>query len=473
MTRPAAEAGPILYFRGAEGARVTLAVLTIRHDDVMPGAVTTPLGTAEPTRICARAGAVAWRHDIVVPAGADAWYDFEGTRYPVHAVIEGDMRIAYASCNGQEEGDLERPEDERNAMWRRLGEDHAAAPFSLLLQGGDQVYADEVTKADPITEDWPDMTPRLLDAHRRQALRETLAEAFFRRYAQQFAQADIAHVSARIPSLAMWDDHDICDGWGSLPERLLDCDAGRTLFDAAREAFLVFQFACAADEVPPICPDATGRSLGWRVTLPGLTLIGPDLRSERRPDRVMGPAGWTMLTDALSEAREGRVMLMSSVPALGPRLSLIESLMLLTRRMEKYEDDLRDQWQSRAHRAEWQEFLRALLEVHGRAPVTVLSGEIHLATRATMDTDHGPLHQLVSSGVTHPAPPKAWALTLGALANLGEAPLAKHPIRIRSLPGWWAKYTAKRNYLTLTRSGGGWSAAWEVEGAGPTPALHL
>src|SRR3546814_14954218 len=80
--------------------------------------------------------------------------------------------------------------------------------------------------------------------------------------------------------------------------------------------------------------------------------------------------------DALAGARSGRVLLLSSVPALGPRLSWVEAVMSVTPRMEKYEDDLRDQWQSHAHREEWRRFLRLLIETHTRdtTPVTVLSG---------------------------------------------------------------------------------------------------
>lgn len=74
---------------------------------------------------------------------------------------------------------------------------------------------------------------------------------------------------------------------------------------------------------------------------------------------------------------QGHTFLMSSVPLLGPRLSLLEALMVAVPKMQKYEDDLRDQWQSRAHRAEWCDMLRlvrdiALADGHD---VTVLSGK--------------------------------------------------------------------------------------------------
>ena len=167
---------------------------------------------------------------------------------------------------------------------------------------------------------------------------------------------------------------------------------------------------------------------------------------------------------------------MSSVPLLGPRLSLLEAAMVAVPRMQKYEDDLRDQWQSRAHRDEWRRMLRLVRDM-ARADhqdVVAISGEIHLATRATMDLGDGlHLHQLVASGITHRAPPKAWANVLGSLSRLGESPLPDHPIRIACLPGQRTRYVAERNYLTLERQDDSWRAWWELEASGTTPALAI
>ncbi|WP_224406853.1 hypothetical protein [Afifella sp. IM 167] len=79
--------------------------------------------------------------------------------------------------------------------------------------------------------------------------------------------------------------------------------------------------------------------------------------------------------------------------------------------------------------------MRLLSATHERPGValTVVSGEIHLATRGTLVAKKRALHQLVVSGITHP-PPKAWALSLSALARLGEAPLKDHPIRLHPPP---------------------------------------
>src|SRR3546814_6299998 len=88
----------------------------------------------------------------------------------------------------------------------------------------------------------------------------------------------MAWMVARVPTLAMWDDHDICDGWGSLPHERMDSPLGRSLFEVAREFFLLFQQGVAADDYPPAFADRSGGSLGWHLRLPGLDIIAPDLR---------------------------------------------------------------------------------------------------------------------------------------------------------------------------------------------------
>ncbi len=435
-----------------------------------------PDGAVEPYTVLQSHGWCVYRHGFALPMETGTGYWLDDTWYPVATDLTRDLRIGYVSCNGQEHGDRERGADERNALWHRLAQQHQERPFQLLLHGGDQIYADEMLDTHPALRAWrdgaaaPDLGSADVDG-----VRERLTAYLLQRYIELYAQSAPAWILARVPSLCMWDDHDICDGWGSLPPASLDAPIGRTIFEVARTLFRVFQLGVGPDEQSPLCGDATGASLTWAVDLPGLSIVAPDLRSERRPDRVMGPAGDRAFAQALGQSRGARLLVLSSVPALGPRLSWVEGLMRLTPQMEQYEDDLRDQWQSRAHRSEWRTFLERLLAHHerGDASVTLLSGEIHLATRATMDAHSGPLHQLVSSGITHPPPPSAYASALSALAHMGESPLPEHAIRMHPLPSQRRIYTPQRNFLVLERRGDAWSAWWDLEEDGPTPALAL
>lgn len=470
--------GPLLYLQGAENGQLHLAVLIIT---LAAGALPT-LRTAEGPIAGREVGKCGkqrvLRYPFSLRMNCKGWYEVDGVRFEVNTALNEDLRIAFVSCNGQEHGDRRRTEHERNVMWRRLARQHVQEPFHLLLHGGDQIYADELLASHPLVREWADTTspPTTgVEASVMQDVVEELREAFFRRYMEVLGQPEISWLMARIPSLAIWDDHDICDGWGSIQIVKLDSPIARSLFAVARQHFLLFQLGAAPGSLPAICLDSTGTALSWHVQLPQLHLIAPDLRSERRPDRVMGEAGWRALENALGAVDSGRVLLLSSVPALGPRLSWIERLMHLTPGMEKYEDDLRDQWQSRTHRAEWRRFLERLTEVHGKDQValTVLSGEIHLATRGTFEVLPAPMHQLIASGISHPAPPEAYAKLLGLLARFGDSPIPGHPIRLHPLPGHRGTYVAERNYLILERRRGEWHVWWELEKGGPTPALRI
>lgn len=466
--------GPILFARGADDRRYRLAALLVLPEDREPPALEPEGGEpAVPIELDRRFGRAVWRYDFALPVGVDAGYRLGGREYRVATDLTKTARIAYVSCNGQENGDIRRPLDERNAMWRRLAAEHRRAPFSLLLQGGDQLYADEVVNQHPGLRAWD----RCRTSHKQRhdftpEMREVAERFYLGRYLTLYSQPGIAELCATAPSLMMWDDHDILDGWGSHPRATLESPVGVGLFTVARQAFTLFQLALTATEA-----EAAGPSLGYAASFPGFTIVAPDLRSERRPDRVMGEAGWANFERALAAGEAGdRLILMSSVPALGPRLSWVERLMVVFPGIRKYKDDLRDQWQSRAHRAEWKRFLQTLERqaVERGRRITVVSGEIHLATRGEMPfRDGGMLHQLVASGIAHPAPPAGYAIGLGLLATLGEDPLPGQPIVLRPLPGRGWTYAAERNYLVLDRSDGRWTASWELETGGRTGALAL
>ncbi|MEM8554619.1 MAG: alkaline phosphatase D family protein [Pseudomonadota bacterium] len=471
-----AHSGPILLIDDITDEHVHLCALFLAPKGEVPADLVVKGQSHTPERLSESRGLGLYRVRFTVPADQPARYTWDGKTYDLAMDFTGDLHIGYVSCNGQEHGDMDRPERERNAMWARLGQRHADHPMSLLLHGGDQLYADEVTDTHRLTFDWPESVPTDVSEEDLNHLFETLFDEFFARYAKLYMGEAFGWLAARVPSLSQWDDHDICDGWGSQPEDSTNSAVGQTLFAAAKKAALLFQHGCTEDDTPPRFADRTAGHLGWSVKSHGLTIMAPDLRAERTRHRVMGPKGWSATTAMAAEARGSRVLLMSSVPLLGPRLSILEALMNLSPGLQKYEDDLRDQWQSRAHRAEWQRMLRLVdgLANHPDTEVTAISGEIHLATRATM-TKAGELsfHQLVASGITHPPPPKAWASALGSLAYFGEAPLPGHKIRIRPLPGQRHRYVAERNALILHREDDRWTAVWDLEHSGPTPPLAI
>ena len=471
--------GPVLLARGGDGARNRLMALVVRPENEVAPRLVPDDGNAVEGRALHRCfGFVFETFDFDLPAGRLGGYRFGDSHFRVAAPDKADLRVAYVSCNGQEEGDADRDPAERDVLWRRLRDEHRERPFGLLLQGGDQLYADDVLNCHPAVRRWWDADHRDCGGFEAtDAIETAIRRFYFDRYRLILSLPAIRDLVAEVPSVMMWDDHDIVNGWGSYPATRLDSPIGRCLFAAAREFFLLFQLGARDGAMPDVMFERSGETLGCAVRYPGLSLVAPDLRSERRMDRVMAEAGWRGFETAVKATPAGdRLLVLSSVPALGPRIDLVERLADLVHLSNGWRDDLRDQWQSLAHGSEWRRFLTVCAEPQraGRNEVGFLSGEIHLATRAELRlSEGGTIHQLIASGIAHPPPHRMSPLLLGLLARLDASPIEGGRIAMRPLPGMHRTYLAERNYLVLVRQADVWSAAWELEQSGRTSTIRF
>ncbi len=232
---------------------------------------------------------------------------------------------------------------------------HAERPFHLLLQGGDQLYADPIWQDVPALAAWK----RLYWWQRRKpALRPATAEAvaddYFERYWWHWGQPQLGPVLAAVPSLMMWDDHDIFDGWGSWARQMAAMPGLSGLVGGARDHFALFQLGAVPDDLPDGFGDFRGGHFGWAYRIGDIGIVAPDLRSERNRERVMGEAGWRHLTAALEGMRDCRhVLLVSSMPLVTRDLRPLERLFNVLPGHQTWQDDLVDQWSSHAHGAEW------------------------------------------------------------------------------------------------------------------------
>ena len=141
--RPDFVFGPALFFRGATDARWDLRVLVVDRSPppelAIDGTPTAwqPLWTLD--------GLTAFAADLRLPRGQRSAYAIGPHRWSVAVPArDGDLRIACVSCNGEESEQPHDWRDERDAAWRHLADAHRAAPFHLLFQLGDQLYADPV-----------------------------------------------------------------------------------------------------------------------------------------------------------------------------------------------------------------------------------------------------------------------------------------------------------------------------------------
>ena len=454
--RSVARARPVLHFRGERDNERHYSI-AVREE----AAVVVEGRAIEPRFIGELAGARFHRADFAVPADAgEVTYSVGDHRATFHA-RSGPVRIAYTSCNGGEDEDAARLfHTGRNAMWRDLLDTHARDPFALLVMGGDQIYADAVWH-EPAFRAWRRLGDERHDALFTDVMREE-AEAFFlRRYSEVWAEPEVAEALATIPVVAMWDDHDISDGWGSYPDRERLSPVAQGLFGVARRAFALFQLGVDPDAPGEPFARADGAHYGWTGLCGPVRLVVPDLRSERRLDRVMDE-GHALVEQGL--AAPGHRVVVSSVPLVNADLSRAERWL---RRLgwHKYTDDLRDQWMSYAHRGEWTRLMNRLLDASAAGPVSVLSGEIHLAAHGAARRGTAAVAQYTASGIAHPPPPRAFATLLGRLTR---RPWRRDDIELtmHELGETGRRYLAVRNWLEIEADADGLAATVHAEGMG-------
>lgn len=454
--------GPVLLFRGARNDEWRLSALVALPREAAPPLLTVGGVQRQPVELQARRGHRLWRVDFGLPLSeheSSLEYSVSDRRFRIALPPrQGALRLAYTACNGSADEPGWSGPSARNAGWDQLAGQHARRPFHLLLQGGDQLYADDVWRAVPALAAWHRLPRRQrLAADLPGDAIEAVRDHYFLSYLRQWSQPELAPVLAAIPSLMMWDDHDIFDGWGSLRAELQDCAVYRAVWTCAREAFAQFQLG----ELP-----GRREHFGWNRRLGAVGIIAPDLRSERRRDRIMGEAGWRDLTAVLAQWTDCRhLILLSSVPVVHVDLGPLERILQFIPGQQSHQDDLRDQWQSPAHRAEWQRLLLVLRDFAAAsgARITVVSGEIHLGARGVAEIGELSLHQLIASGVVHAPPPAAWTAFLELLARRRWRPFDEVRLRMLPIPGLGRRYLAARNWLALDLSAdGALDATWNV-----------
>ncbi|HEY9096733.1 MAG TPA: alkaline phosphatase D family protein [Hydrogenophaga sp.] len=442
-----ARLGPILQFLGNQNHTWGVSLLL----NTAPGEAppTIQLGApaqASPPVSCPIPGHTdtAWRIDIAVPQAASELtidYQVKGKANRFHVPPQDSSpNMGYVSCNGFSDPRVKKSLKEPQALWSRLDRLHrqidrvdstAFGPLHLLLMGGDQIYSDDLWTAIPELLDWTELPwPQRIAAPFTASLRSALQAHYARLYIDHWGQPEQAALLASVPTVMMWDDHDIIDGWGSHPNELHECPVFQGIFAAAKAAFELFQRQMLLGAPPPATlPAQSHHNSAYRFGPSGLLVL--DMRSERRPrcsqakdnegllkaEQVMSEESWRAVyqwLDAQITAGDMKhLFVMSSIPVVHPSFELLEKMLGIFPGQQELEDDLRDHWTSPPHKAERLRLVHRLLKTsESGTRVTVLSGDVHVAAVGVIESDRAEVkpnarvvNQLTSSGVVHPPPP--------------------------------------------------------------------
>jgi len=483
--------GPVLNFRGCSGDVWRLSALVASDDGQAPafslsaggapGAVTAKqIGAFK----AARADLTLWRYDFLVKQGArpvTARYSLDGDSWDIAVPAAGAApAIAYGSCNGFSSLKLLKNTDVPNALWEDVAAKHAISPFHLLLLGGDQLYSDSMWEELEGLQKWAALpTEQGVKQPVSDTLQRQIADFFRGLYPKRWSQAAVARMLATIPSLMMWDDHDIMDGWGSYDAKLQECAVYKAIFASARETFSLYQQQVAPGEAHPLkLPAQAHFSFGCRVG--AVAILALDMRSERTQSQVMSTESWKAVYDWLdalpAAGKQGpqHLFLMSSIPVVYPDFSLLENALGMFPGRQELEDDLKDHWNSVPHRQERLRLIHRLLDFSARnqCRVTLLSGDVHVgavgviqsARAGAESARNAVINQLTSSGIVHPAPPGMVLFFLEHTTGKSMNDDRDISSAIVEIPGTRHHFIGARNWLALAPDAEGrYWANWHAE----------
>lgn len=328
--------------------------------------------------------------------------------------------IAYVSCNGF--SDAKKMKEVRRICdrWDDLYKTHTKKPYHILMMGGDQVYTDGLWAHVKSLFEWNVSfslgrwkTP--FSEVMKKELDLFLCEVYFKAW----SAPEVRQSMAAIPTIMMWDDHDIFDGWGSYPHKMHKSAVYQGIFSLAEQYFRLFQL-----QIPPMGPEkhpatiplCSNYSLGFSP-LGKISIVVADLRKERRPEpmQIMSKNNWEKIYAYLNDLpNDGHLLLQSSIPVAYLNLNKLATLFKIIPGRNELEDDLRDHWRDEVHRGERIRLVHNLLDFSRghKSRVTIVSGDVHMAASAIIQSTRYPeqgfatrINQLISTGVVHPSPP--------------------------------------------------------------------
>jgi len=384
-------------------------------------------------------------------------------------------QFIYTSCNGFSSPDLVCKTTEPYHLWKRIKTEQNSrvntfkseeptinTPYSMMLMGGDQLYADSIWNDVPELKKWSNKSEKEKKAKKESKILSSQITKFYETlYFDRWSQPETALMLASIPSVMMWDDHDIFDGWGSYPEEMQNWPVYKTIFSVAKHYFELFQMR-SVKNISLLEP--TNHHYSFGLTFRKTHVLALDNRSQRTLKHVMSNTPWLDIINYLNSTfKAGILLVLSAVPVEYRDFSAAEAYVDITPWEEELTDDLKDHWRAKEHQGERMKLIMHLLsnaktrqKQTSSSKTVILSGDVHVGCMGVItdktDSQVTKLHQVVSSGIVHPAPSRlAWLGIITSTNDRDECLNEDNSITSRMLtPIHSDKYIRSRNYATIS-----------------------
>jgi hypothetical protein len=350
---------------------------------------------------------------------------------PTH---EQPMNIVSHSCNGFSLAT--KTDNFKGSLWFDVIRTHYKENrYHVMLGGGDQVYCDAIELSSDVFAKWLKENNPIKKYKQKitKDVENSFREFYLNQYLKWFGkgfwvgqngstlQSLFPFALASIPSMNIFDDHDIIDGFGSYHDRTMATEMFKGVGSMAYKYYMLFQHHTSVDNDASYLSDPSwilskapgpyieekSHSLFAKLGK-GIGFLGFDCRTERTLKRIVSTETYDTVFERLgSEVKSDpsikHLLVLLGIPIAYPRLVWLEwllssSILLPIRKLSQKGiianglvnefdgsvevlDDLNDHWCSRYHKKERNELVARLQKFgssHG-IRVTILSGDVHLA----------------------------------------------------------------------------------------------
>ncbi|GFE66984.1 alkaline phosphatase D family protein [Litoreibacter roseus] len=340
-------------------------------------------------------------------------------------------KVGFASCNGNDKLLAPEMDAAEFVMWDKLiaahNQEELSYAFHCLLLCGDQVYADPIWDRVPYFKKYglngrnsgKKMSAHRIDPAEKEAFIAQL-EAFYEDlYIGCWTRPSIAKVLASVPSVMMWDDHDIFDGWGSYPTELQNCEVFQVIYDVAKRYFELLQIRTRLNSAL-----ISNDHYSQRVPFRNFEMLILDNRSLRTRDQIMSDLQYqelesvrdgSVFDQAKGELAKQRTFIFG-IPVPVAHLNYKKRAEGLLGRLgwlfkgdfrKSLDDDALDHWDHHLHADEQKRLIDLLFSFgdrHDPKYIHIVSGDVHSAGAGRIERRQGAerhVNQLIASPIVY------------------------------------------------------------------------
>jgi hypothetical protein len=248
------------------------------------------------------------------------------------------LHFITTSCNG-----FHSPEDakligSRENTWSQILAQHKEKETAnhLMVGLGDQLYCDEVFKLEEL-QPWLSKKFNIEEFNAIEPTEEVTAAVdlfYFHRYLEEFSKntPSFSECLSSIPQMNIWDDHEIFDGYGSLPPLLQNSPMVQMIGSIAKKYYLLFQQGIKPNLAKKEAIEQgylSNSNYSFFKTVGNTTFMAMDTRSERDAKNVMTPASFEKLLEDLQKQvtdTTKHLIVLSATPIVYPDKSLISDI---------------------------------------------------------------------------------------------------------------------------------------------------